>query len=734
MPEVNPNDVAANVNPEPTTNAPVSNTLTPPAAPPVSAPAPVMQPSVTPAVPPSPNRGLHSFINSFLSSTVGALAGKAPTKYITDTEGRVVPAPVQPTDSLGDKGRRLAAHALEGLAAGSQVPQQKSGGASALAGLGAGAQAVTANAKATDAKARQEERENEEAKQQKMLRMHEIARGNALTASTWQHMMESEQDRDPARAQHLDWAKAAEAAGVAVKYVSEDEANQIRQSDPQASAKYQILPVGMKIVQDSQGQPVLDENGKPKMTGQFALIDGLHDGNIPAPATFISDLQKYGKFAGLSAEETAGLKAGDDLSMQHFIKLANSIQEGKKKELMGWEKSELGWDGPDKTIPVQINSADPTQKRSFAPGVVPNAENKPADAETKRKLQESQSDLDDAKKQEALANAALLSQGLNTGGDANTLLPQYAEAIKNLPEPAQKLLRAVSPMFQMTILKVAAGDEDVQDATKNPRKGVPAMTVTQLGNLASLANPKWTGQLFKAKQKLVNDFTSGPASQQINSMNQFLGHAGQAADIISRFRTTQSPYLNKSINWLRANAGGDKDVYALLQALEPVRDEYLNMIKSGKAATADEIERMHKTLNEDMPISALMGNLSVAGEQGVTRIDQLNEQWKQVTGTGAPNLVRETGRDGARKLGISKAVEKYNTGGMYSGANASSSPESGQPQQAPNIDMTKVVAGVDKTKLHSDGKLVIGWNPTVKAWVDAYTGQPYQQTPPTGAQ
>jgi len=299
--------------------------------------------------------------------------------------------------------------------------------------------------------------------------------------------------------------------------------------------------------------------------------------------------------------------------------------------------------------------------------------------------------LDDAKRQEALANAALLSQGLNSGGDQASLLPQYHAAIHNLPEPAQKLLKAVNPMFQMTILKVAAGDESVEDATKSPRKGVPVMTVTQLGNLASLVNPNWTGQLFKAKQKLVNDFTSGPASQQINSLNQFLGHAGQAADIISKFRTTQSPYLNRSINWLRANAAGDKDVYALLQALEPVRDEYLNMIKSGKAPVKEEIDRSYKTLNEDMPVSALLGNLGVAGEQGVTRIDQLNEQWKQVTGVNAPNLVRETGREGAKKLGIGNAVSKYNTGGSYSGAN-NPSPQSGQAQSG--IQVTDPQGGV----------------------------------------
>src|SRR5882762_343964 len=370
LPSGNADDSGA----EPTQSSPIGSQLQAPAARPVAQPM-TLQPSqpavVTPAVAPSKNPGLHSFINSFLSSTVGALAGKAPQKYVTDADGKIIPDPNQRPDTLGDKGRRLAAHALEGLGAGAQVQNRGSGLGNALAGMGAGASAVTADQRAADDKAKKEARENAEAAEQKKLRMHEIAKGNVLTASAWQHMMDTEQDRDPARQQHLDWAKAAEAAGVPVKYVSEDEAHEIRKSDPYAAAKFQVLPVGMKMVTDEQGQPVLDENGKPHMKGQFALIDGLHDGNIPAPASFVSDLNKYGQYAGLSKEEVAGLNAGDDFSMQHFIKLANAIQEGKKKELAGWEKPQIGWRGEE---PVQFNGVT-NEVRPFPTGRVPNVEN-----------------------------------------------------------------------------------------------------------------------------------------------------------------------------------------------------------------------------------------------------------------------------------------------------------------------------------------------------------------------
>src|SRR5882672_573230 len=218
--DVRPSFASGAENPDPVA-APAINggaPSVPATAPPVGTPS-----VVTPAVPPSKNPGLHSFINSFLSSTVGALAGKAPQKYVTDADGKIIPDPNQKPDTLGDKGRRLAAHALEGLGAGAQVQNRGSGLANALAGMGAGASAVTADQKAMDDKAKKEARENAEAAEQKKMRMHEIAKGNALTAQIFQHMIDSDADRDPARQQHLSWAKAAEDAGVPVRYLDEDQ-------------------------------------------------------------------------------------------------------------------------------------------------------------------------------------------------------------------------------------------------------------------------------------------------------------------------------------------------------------------------------------------------------------------------------------------------------------------------------------------------------------------------------
>jgi hypothetical protein len=478
---------------EPVSSSPVNGQLQPPSAQTPAQPLQLQPGVTTPAIEKTANPRLSGFIASVLHGTLSALAGKAPTQYTTDQDGRVVANPVQPKDSPGRQLGRLALHALEGLGAGASVPQQKSGAASALAGLGAGANAATASANAADAKARQQAREDEEAKQQKILRMHDIAKGNLLMASTWQHLMDTEQDRDPARAQHLDWAKAAEAAGVPVKYVTESEAQQIRKTDPQALAKFQVLPVGMKDVVDADGNPVLDENGKPHREGRFALIDGFHDGNIPAPASFVSDLNKYGQYAGLSKEEISGLNAGDDLSMQSFIKLANSIQEGKKRELQGWATPKNGWAGADGKMPVEINSVTGEQ-RPYPAGVTPNIKNEPAESAATVK--------------EKNAKAAKDQKDANAGPTSNLTGEDY---LKTLPVARQGIVRGVG----------------------EGRQALPANRKEALAILEDVhqSYPDFDESKGKVWQKTRNEYMgTGATAKALVSANTALAHLQRAFD------------------------------------------------------------------------------------------------------------------------------------------------------------------------------------------------------------
>jgi len=124
-----------------------------------------------------------------------------------------------------------------------------------------------------------------------------------------------------------------------------------------------------------------------KCKGKFALIDGLHDGNISAPSSFVSEFATIWKIRRFVARRNYWPEIGDELCLWHTLfSLQAKFRKGKRKKLEGWAKPEQGLRNGK---PVQINS-NTRQVRDYPEGVAPNIENKPADAEQQRKLREAQ--------------------------------------------------------------------------------------------------------------------------------------------------------------------------------------------------------------------------------------------------------------------------------------------------------------------------------------------------------
>jgi hypothetical protein len=269
---------------------------------PVAPAAQPQQPSVTTApVPPSPNQRLHSFVSSVLGGITSSLAGRPATKYSVDAAGRTVADPNQPEDTRGNQVRRILGNALTGLGAGAQAGGQKSGLANALAGLGAGAQAQSSSAQAADKQAKQQANEDFDRQQQKILRMHDIARGNMLMVSTMQHIYQEELDHDPVRKLNAEWASAAEDEDIPVQYMTESEAAALYKKSPQQLlAEHIVMPLGKKAVMDQNGEPVIDAaTGQPKFEGQLVAINGLHDGQFDkVPQSFVDAVKKYAPYSG----------------------------------------------------------------------------------------------------------------------------------------------------------------------------------------------------------------------------------------------------------------------------------------------------------------------------------------------------------------------------------------------------------------------------------------------------
>jgi hypothetical protein len=669
------------------------------------APAAQQQPSVTtPPVAPSPNQRLHSFVSSVLSGITTSLAGKAPVRYSVDpATGKMGPDPNQPEDTRGAQGRRILGNALTGLGAGAQAGGQKSGLANALAGLGAGASAQTASSQAADKQARQQANEDFEKQQQLLLRKKSIAEANAHLWTMTQEQRRIEEDRDPHRQQALSQAKNAEEAGVPVEYTTESD---LKQRDPSFFTTHQVLPIGMKRVTDAQGQPVLDEDGMPKMEAQFALIDGLHDGKLPVPADFVSDLQKYGKYVGVTGMDS--LKPGDEVSMQHFIEMYGKITEGKKTELAGWAKATLSWTGPNQDKPVLVNS-NTGEVKAFSndPNAVPNAANKPESAGAKNALTEAQTAEAKAKTKEALGNAALIAQQVSGsgGGSLNKdAIPAYVDAISQLPPTSKAILQAVRPDDQLALLAVAGGDADISKTfpTRTTAKS-GQMDAAKATGLVKLLNPDWNTQYYKAVQEATDNMVKGPDHKGVLSFGQFLVHADDVRQGSLKLARSNSPWFNKPFNEIRSKGLGDPNVGNLIIDIMAARNEWETFINSNHVPSSDEKKAAAIVMDDSSTPAMMMGGLGEMGKQAVGRLDQINEGYKTVTHRDWPNLIPPMSRQAAINLGLGDQIAKYKTAGTLRGAMNAGSSVTGQAQPSAQTPH-EVIAGGKVVGYTIDGK------------------------------
>jgi len=119
---------------------------------------------------------------------------------------------------------------------------------------------------------------------------------------------------------------------------------------------------------------------------------------------------------------------------------------------------------------------------------------------------------------------------------------------------------------------------------------------------------------------------------------------------------------------------GEPGVPEMMTAIAAARSEWSHFIESGHKPDADQAKYAEILMNENSSPAAIMGVLGVMGSQAVGRLDQINETYKTVMGVDYPNLITQSGRAAANELGLSHAIQQYQTGGTISGGNAQKAP------------------------------------------------------------
>jgi hypothetical protein len=326
----------------PTSDAPIDNTLQPPAATAPAQPQLQLQPSEAPK---PAGSFFKNISHSFFAAVTGALAGGDPVAYSTDESGKQIATKIPQTS--GDRMRRIAEAALTGLAAGAQVHRP---GANALAGMGAGFAAEQQQAQAQDLLKRQQSKEQFEQEQSALANKYIRAQHNITTLSLFQKGIDDANEHDPERlktdairASAEDYISRNPSTSMTAQVLSADEARAMQAADKNnpASVTHAFFPYGMREAKQN-GQTVYEKDGvTPKMEGQvFVIGGGAKDGKMPLPQTFVADLKKYGAMAGIGRVDD--VKAGDEWNLDRFLNAGARMNPVKEKEIEGWREPKLG--------------------------------------------------------------------------------------------------------------------------------------------------------------------------------------------------------------------------------------------------------------------------------------------------------------------------------------------------------------------------------------------------------
>lgn len=296
-------------------------------------------------------------------------------------------------------------------------------------------------------------------------------------------------------------------------------------------------------------------------------------------------------------------------------------------------------------------------------------------------IQTTAANMAGAKKREELA-AERASIPKGAVGPAS-LPPDMQSRFSALPAPVQGQIKDMNADGLAALFAIADGDAELNAAANRVYKGSDQLSQMQVLGYVKQIAPQWSKQLYKAKQNLLDDYTSqknGTPGQNISSFNTFLQHAADASDVVQNWRQTKpdtgvAAIWNKPMNWIRQNVTGDPGIVKLEAALDPVRSEYKSFLLNNRASHTEDIQTMDKILKDTATPAQIEAGLKQLAHTGVRRLGSLNNGWKRVTGGNYPDLVYPETIAAGAKLGLGDELSQYDTGGQI---NATSMRQNGQ--------------------------------------------------------
>lgn len=588
----------------PTSDMPVGN-LQPPAAAPAQPPL-----QLSPA---APSRSLmssiyHGLIGGTLAvATHGlkAVAGpQTPDSYTTDETGKQTPVYRNP-DNSRDRLGRIAHAALEGLAAGaaSGAERDRQGrpvhaGAQGLAGLGAGFAAEQAQAQGQDLLKRQQSKEAFEQEQQALTSKYVRAQHNITTHALWQKGLEDANEHDPERqktdairASAEDYISKNPSTTMTAQVLSESEGKALLAADKNkpASTTHAFFPYGMREVKEN-GQPVYEKDGvTPKKEGQvFVIGGGTKDGKLPLPQSYVDDLKKYGKLAGIQGVDN--VKAGDEWALDRFLRSSAMMNPVKGQEIDGWKEKKLGENAVKVGGQYQQENTFTHERRAY--GATPQ-ETEKINAQIEKDQAAAFKDRAEGNKANTEANQ---QKQLNPAGAEGLTGEAY---LGTLPQGQRDVIKAIAEGRETRTPR------QLQDKNGNP---------TSLAVALHRAYPDFDDKKAAAYGGLVKDFTTGPTSRTLTSYGTAINHARALYD-----NTGPNSYIPGTDEYKRYNQDITYVATEVAKALNPTGVATESAIKEQEDALRSLTNRKAAIENAEHILSGKMSEVKQRWANGQVR-------------------------------------------------------------------------------------------------------------------
>jgi hypothetical protein len=192
----------------------------------------------------------------------------------------------------------------------------------------------------------------------------------------------------------------------------------------------------------------------------------------------------------------------------------------------------------------------------------------------------------------------------------------------------------------------------------------------RLDAMATKLDPTYDPGVINNKIKFLGEYTdpNGRVAQNLVSYNTFMQHAGNLLDATGTYRNTSLPLLNAPLSSIRQKFG-DATYNQYMATLQPVREEYNNMLAGGFSPKAEDAKAGHDILSDSASPAQVEAAVKQMGHTAIARADSVNDMYRKVMGTDDPDLISPAARAAAVKLGLGPEVSKFGSGGSINKPN-----------------------------------------------------------------